>query len=122
MCFSVKYTAFGLKFKKFFENSKKTFVKFVDMCNNKIVMLVEILGIVATLFILAGFCFKTMTFWGSFFLRLLNTMGSIIFVVYGILLPAIATAVLNSALIVVNGYYLIRLIVERQKNKKAKTN
>ncbi len=86
-------------------------------------MFVEILGIVATIFILAGFCFKTMTFWGSFFLRLLNIIGSIIFVVYGILLPAVATAVLNGALIVVNLYYLIRLIVARAKSKQnEKTN
>ena len=80
-------------------------------------MMVEILGIVATLFVLAGFCFKTMTFWGSFFLRLLNIVGSIIFVVYGLLLPAYATAILNGALIIVNGYFLIALIKNRKKQQ-----
>ena len=83
-------------------------------------MYIEILGIVATLFILVGFCFKTMTFWGSFFLRFLNIIGSIVFVVYGILLPAYATAILNAALIVVNSYYLIVLVVNKKKNKFGK--
>ena len=85
-------------------------------------MFVEIIGIVATLFILAGFCFKTMTFWGSFFLRLLNIIGSAVFVVYGVLLPAYATAILNGALIIVNSYYLIVLIMNRHKNKITNKN
>ena len=80
-------------------------------------MYIEILGIVVTLFILVGFCCKTMTFWGSFVLRLLNIIGSIVFVVYGILLPAYATAILNCALIFVNGYYLISMIVKRHKKQ-----
>ena len=79
-------------------------------------MYIEILGIAATLFILAGFCFKITTFWGTFFLRFLNIIGSIIFVVYGILLPAYATAILNGALILVNGGFLIAMIIKKRKN------
>ena len=78
-------------------------------------MWIEIIGIVATLFILIGMCFKTLSFWGSFWLRLLNIVGSIFFVAYGILIPAISTAILNGALILVNGFYLIKLIVDRKK-------
>lgn len=76
---------------------------------------VEIVGIVATVFILISMCFKTTTFKGSFYLRLLNLIGSVIFVVYGILLPAISTAILNGALVFVNFYYLVRLIRDRKK-------
>ena len=78
-------------------------------------MWIEIIGIVATLFILISMCFKTLSFWGSFWLRLLNIVGSIFFVAYGILIPALSTAILNGALILVNGFYLIKLIVDRKK-------
>ena len=80
-------------------------------------MWVEIIGIIATLFILASMCFKTLTFWGSFWLRVLNLIGSIIFVSYGILLPALSTAILNGALILINVFYLIKMFVDRKKGK-----
>ena len=80
-------------------------------------MWVEIIGIIATLFVLCGMCFKTLTFWGSFWLRLLNIIGSAIFVAYGVLVPAISTAVLNGALILVNGFYFIKLLLDRKKGK-----
>ncbi len=80
-------------------------------------MWVEIIGIVATLFILTSMCFTTLSFWGSFWLRLLNIIGSTFFVVYGILIPAISTAILNGALILVNGFYLIKLLIDRKKGK-----
>lgn len=78
-------------------------------------MWIEIVGIVATLFILVSMCCKTSSWAGTFWLRLLNLVGSVIFVVYGILLPAISTAVLNGVLIFINGYYLIKLILDRKK-------
>lgn len=80
-------------------------------------MWVEVIGIIATLFILAGMCFKTLSFWGSFWLRLLNIIGSTAFVAYGVLVPAISTAVLNGALIFINGFYFIKLLVDRKKGK-----
>lgn len=78
-------------------------------------MIIEIIGILATLFILVSMCFKTTSFKGSLIMRVLNLFGSVVFVVYGILLPAISTAVLNAALIMVNGYHLIMLIKENKK-------
>ncbi len=80
---------------------------------------IEIIGIVATVIILASNCFKTMTFWGSFWLRLLNVIGSAIFLVYGVLLPAISTAILNGALVVINLYHLIVLMIAHNKSKHA---
>ncbi len=85
-------------------------------------MWVEIIGVVATLFILVSMCFKTSSFWGNFWLRLLNMIGSIIFVIYGALIPAISTAVLNGALIFVNGYYFVKLLVDREKEKTSTSN
>ena len=64
--------------------------------------------------------FKTTTLKGDIRMRALNLAGSAVFVVYGCLLPAISTAVLNSALVVVNTYHLVALIKE-SKNQSKKT-
>ena len=80
-------------------------------------MWVEILGIVATLLILVSMSCKTMTYKGSIAMRITNLVGSATFTVYGFLLPAYSTGVLNAVLIGVNTYHLIRLIREH-KNKQ----
>ena len=77
-------------------------------------MWIEIVGIVATLCILFSMCFKTLTFKGSVIMRVTNLIGSVIFVVYGCLLPAISTAILNGILILVNSYHLFVLIKEHK--------
>ncbi len=48
-------------------------------------------------------------------MRSLNLVGSAVFVVYGSILPAISTAVLNGALIIVNTYHLVKLILDHKK-------
>lgn len=82
-------------------------------------LIIEVIGIVSTLFILVSMLFKTTTYKGSLIMRLLNLIGSMFFVVYGCLLPAISTAILNGALVIVNLYHFILLIKE---NKKDRTN
>lgn len=77
--------------------------------------MIEIIGIIATLFVLASMCFKTRSYRGSFWMRVLNIAGSVVFIVYGFLLPAIATAILNIALLFVNSYHLILLVKEHKK-------
>jgi len=73
-------------------------------------MLVEVIGIIATLLILVSMLFKTTTIKGSIFMRSLNIVGSIVFTIYGCLLPAISTAILNGILIIVNSWHLILLL------------
>ncbi len=75
----------------------------------------EVIGIVATLMILASMLFPTLSYKGSVCMRSLNLVGSAVFVVYGSILPAISTAVLNGALIIVNTYHLIVLIKNHKK-------
>ena len=79
-------------------------------------VVIEIIGISATILILFSMLFKTTTLKGDIRMRVLNLIGSAIFTVYGCLLPAISTAVLNGALIVVNAYHLISLVKEAKKN------
>ena len=73
-------------------------------------MVIEFIGIFATLFIIASMCFKTTSVKGSVIMRSLNIAGCVIFVVYGFLLPAYSTAILNTVLIFVNTYHLVTLL------------
>ena len=80
--------------------------------------MIEIIGIVATLFILVSMSFKTTTLKASIWMRITNIVGSVVFVVYGCLLPAISTAILNGVLVFVNSYHLIVLIKANKKTKE----
>lgn len=81
-------------------------------------LVIEIIGITATLLILASMLFVTTTVKGSIIMRILNLIGSAIFVVYGILLPAISTAILNGGLVIVNTIHLIKLLKDNKKIEK----
>lgn len=70
----------------------------------------EIIGIAATVLILFSMLFKTTTYKGDLRMRILNLTGSAVFMVYGILLPAISTAILNGILIFVNSYHIYDLV------------
>jgi len=63
----------------------------------------ELIGIVATLFIIASFLTKNLVK-----VRIVNLIGSVIFVVYGILIHSWSTAILNVIMIVVHLVYLLR--------------
>ena len=78
-------------------------------------IIVEIVGILATLLVFAGMSFKTTTIKGSIWIRVLNIAGSIVFVVYGCLVPAYSTAILNACLVGVNTYHLVMLLIKEKK-------
>lgn len=77
---------------------------------------VEYIGLTASLFIMISMCFPTNTFKATLFLRIFNLIGSIIFLVYGIMLPAISTAVLNGVNVVVNSVQMVLLFVKKKKD------
>ena len=79
---------------------------------------IELIGIASTVLILFSMLFKTTTLKGDIRMRALNLAGSAVFVVYGCLLPAISTAVLNGALVIVNIYHLVTLVKENKKQSK----
>lgn len=78
---------------------------------------VEYIGLTASLFIMISMCFPTNTFKATLFLRIFNLIGSIIFLVYGIMLPAISTAVLNGVNVVVNSVQMVLLFVKKKKDE-----
>lgn len=71
---------------------------------------IELIGILATLFIIISMSCKTTSRKSAIMMRITNIIGSAIFIVYGILLPALSTAILNGIVTVINIYHLILLI------------
>ena len=79
---------------------------FVDVLKN------EWLGIVASAFILVSFLFTKQTI-----TRLINMIGCVVFVVYGLLLPTYSTAFMNGALFIVHIVYLVKDYLARKKSQ-----
>lgn len=77
-------------------------------------MIIHIIGNIATILILVSMLFKTTNRKSALYMRILNAIGSIIFVIYGILVPAYSTAVLNAALALINIYHIIILLGKRK--------
>lgn len=78
----------------------------------------EIIGLVASCLVVFSMLFKTSNVKGSIIMRSVNCLGSIVFTVYGFLLPAYSTAITNGILFVV---HLVYLIIEIKEYKKIKT-
>ena len=71
---------------------------------------IEIIGVLGSILVLVSFLMKDIIV-----IRLINISGSVVFIVYGILIGAFATWFVNAALIVVHVIYII-------KDIKAKKN
>lgn len=63
----------------------------------------EIVGITGTLFVLLSFLMKDLTK-----VRIVNIIGAILFVVYGILINAYSTWILNGVLIIIHIIFLTK--------------
>ena len=76
-----------------------------------------IVGLVASLIVLVSMCFDTSTRKGDLLLRSWNLVGSILSVIYGIILgpEGFGMIILNGTLVFVNLYYLIK--IWRTKNE-----
>ena len=70
--------------------------------------LVELLGYIATYFVAVSFLIKSIVQ-----LRVVNSIGAILFVIYSVIISAYPVALLNAFLAVVNVYQLWRLRQEK---------
>ena len=73
----------------------------------------EWLGIIASAFILVSFLFTK-----QLVIRIINMVGCVIFVVYGLLLPTYSTAFMNGALFIVHVVYIVKDYLARKKSKQ----
>ena len=81
------------------------------------VLLNEIVGISGSILIAISMVFKTTTDKGVMYLRIFNLLGSIVFVVYGLMLPAYSTIVLNCICVVLNIVGLVKIIQKIRKER-----
>jgi hypothetical protein len=68
----------------------------------------EIIGLTGTLFVLLSFLMKNIKM-----VRIINIIGAILFVIYGLCINAISTWVLNGVLVIIHIIYLLLM----KKNK-----
>ena len=71
---------------------------------------VEIVGYLASAFVLASFVMKEMTK-----LRIVNIIGCSFFIVYGALIPSWPVIVTNVAIVCVNVFYLLKPVSSSNK-------
>ncbi|MDY5929887.1 MAG: YgjV family protein [Candidatus Onthovivens sp.] len=71
---------------------------------------IEIIGIIATLFVLISFLMKK-----AELIRIINIVGAVLFVIYGVLINSISTYILNSCLIIIHIIYLVKYLIDKKK-------
>ena len=81
------------------------------------VLIKELVGMSGSVLIAISMMFKTTTDKGVKWLRIFNLLGSIVFVVYGIMLPAYSTIILNLVCVVLNVKGLVNIIQKIRKSK-----
>lgn len=81
------------------------------------ILLNEIVGISGSILIAISMVFKTTTDKGVMYLRIFNLLGSIVFVIYGLMLPAYSTIVLNCICVVLNIVGLVKIIQKIRKER-----
>lgn len=79
---------------------------------------IEIIGLIAAIFIAFSMIFKTTTFKGTILMRSINTIGAIFFIIYGFILPAYSTAICNVFIFILNIYYLFKEVIDYKKGLK----
>ena len=73
----------------------------------------EAVGLVATVLLVISLCFNTKTFKGTLCMRVLNLLCSGVWIVYGVLLGLLATFVSNILCVLINLYYLLLAVQNR---------
>lgn len=69
-----------------------------------------LIGLLASVVVLVSMCFNTKTKEGTFRMRLINLVGSILSTIYGLALgtSGIGVVLLNGVLIFINLFYLVK--------------
>jgi uncharacterized protein with PQ loop repeat len=64
----------------------------------------EYIGYLASVIVLISFLMKNIRT-----LRIVNSIGCLLFIAYGLLLFSIPIIITNAAIVLINGYYLVRM-------------
>lgn len=77
---------------------------------------IEWIGIIASVIIVISFFMKDI-----YWVRMINIIGAIMMVIYGIVIGAMSVYILNGMLVLVHIYYLVQYIVQKQQKNNVKT-
>jgi hypothetical protein len=77
-------------------------------------MTYETIGMIGSIVILISMCFKASTYKGNLLMRSFNFIGSLIYIYYGLHISAYSVVFLNCILSVVNLYYFIYAIRNKE--------
>lgn len=80
-------------------------------------MIVEMLGIISSIIILLSMSVKSVSVQGNILMRYINILGSILMCLYGFILSAYSTIFLNSCVIIIHIYYIMKLKKEIKNNE-----
>ena len=72
--------------------------------------MIELIGLAASILVLVSMCVKSSDKRGNIIMRVINSIGSIVFIYYGLALHTYSTAFVNAGAMIVNTYHLIKLI------------
>ena len=79
--------------------------------------MVEIIGLFASTFILLSMTVSSNSRKGNLTMRILNLVGSVIFIAYGLLIPAYSTALMNCITAIINTVYICKLTRNNNSNE-----
>ena len=73
-------------------------------------MYVELIGIIGSILVILSMTVKSSTQKGNLIMRIINIVGSAIFVVYGFMISAYSTVFLNITALFINGFFIYKLV------------
>ena len=77
--------------------------------------LVEVLGLFASVVVFISVSFSSTTVKRNILMRIINTIGSAIFIAYGCIIGSLSTAILNGGMIILNLYHVVRMLYNNRK-------
>lgn len=78
-------------------------------------IIIEIIGYLGSAFVLISFILKDIKW-----IRIVNIVGAVFFVIYGISTKTWATAFMNMALVIVHIVYLVKMYLDKRKEETKK--
>lgn len=76
------------------------------------IKIVEVIGLIGNIFIVFSMLCKSHTREGNLRMRTWNLIGSVIFIVYGIMLSAYSMILLNAIMVILHAYHIVVLLKE----------
>lgn len=78
-------------------------------------IIIEIIGYLGSAFVLISFILKDIKW-----IRIVNIVGAVFFVIYGLSTKTWATAFMNMALVIVHIVYLVKMYLDKRKEETKK--